>query len=257
MLFNYFGANKDTIISSYGGVPASDFASTTDGVSSVNIYSSDTILTQELDLAEGMLLDKMGNGLLHTFEFVENLRPLYDLASNTFTIPVQLPMKNELRVWKLAEGYDRGYCGTNPGSYSGYYSDGYYYSFENPELESFQITDLTPIAVTISGQNFSIDNYTYNKDDVVICEYRVDTSAINIQSLKSTVRDIVAGNMGSQLYSSAQPVWAQVEVYNTRANKALDSIDDYWMPGELKRMKWWRLPVKVKGGIYSTRILRG
>jgi hypothetical protein len=231
--FNFFGCTTDDIKQAFPGAVDKNFSSRTMGVSAVTIYDSTTMLNRQLDLATSKVTNKLNDNVLQTLKYVKGIKPVYDVDTGRFQIPTELPLKNDLRVFVLKEFYDRGCFQNYDASHVSFYSGGYFtgtnslFSFNNPSLDTFLITDLTPATVTMSGTtSFSIDDYVYNQDDTIVMNYRVDEANISLPSLAGVVRDIAAAEVGMSLYSTTSSQWSLVDKFMADAKAGLDMMDD-------------------------------
>jgi hypothetical protein len=164
-----------------------------------------------------------------------------------FEFPTELPYTSDLRVWVFNEDVQQTI--TSLGSYCNSVNA----DCGNLTLESLEESTAS---INISGSGFTIDNYTYNPDDRVYINYKPDIATLNIPSLAGIIRNIVCCTVGSNLYSKEDTEWKHITRFCEKATEQLATLDEYYLPPEFRKYKWFKRPVPVKGGITSIKIGR-
>ena len=246
--YNAFGCTVNDIVQAFNGATLSDF--TTNGV------SGSTIIANEMELAESIIVEKLSEKVLQVLSEMEIYKiPLNAISgSNKFTPDVP-SISGYTQLYQLPKvgvaGNQLGLCAYDS-SYSspcGVNSECNTYIFPQNlvQFTDYTITNET-ITFNLSGTNFaSYDYYIY---------YPVDASRLVSKDLKELVRNLVACKLGQQLFSSQDTIWTLVERYCLEATAKLALIDEYYIPAILKNKKYLNNWQKVRGGFSSIKIKR-
>jgi hypothetical protein len=232
--FNYFSCTSSDIINYYHGAEASDFATN-------SISGSDVILA-ELDYSEQLVLEALPLGFSTV---LQNGIP-YVLVADGYNLGMTGVTLSDLHsITKIDHtGTELPKIGGCGGSYS------------CGNLEALYEDTAT---VSISGSGIVTINPADSTKDYYAKVTFSDTTVFG--SLKRLVRDLTACRLGSQLYSrGSEDEWVAVKRACEDSATLLQQIKDdpYWMPYELKKLKFYpgTSPVKVKGGISTIRLGR-
>lgn len=232
--YNFFGCEYTDIVNAFKGAVVNDFG-------------GQAIIEAEMELAEAELTSQMSQKALKMLSTVE-YQEVPQISGSNYTL--NPPLLQDLFIYRVSR-YNPGLNNT-VAPINGLCEDGQCYN-PNKELGVNDLfTDYTVSGSTITfGPSFDQDRNTY------YVSYTVDTSTLDLPSLKVIIRDRVACVLGMQLYSRSEDTWGLVELYCKRSDKWMATIDDYWLPSEFKKNKYLNNPYTIRGGLYTIRVGRG
>lgn len=232
--YNYFGVTVDDIVEYYHGAEVTDFA--TNGI------SGSEVIINELEYAEETVLEALPQGFANT---LFNGIPYVQIIDGQSVSPSGATFSN----LKVMDNNDPlGLPSQTSLGCGGVICPG------NTNI----LSDSTE-TVSVSGGVIDITNYDPNKLYYATMTF---DSTVSFSGLKKLIRDIVACRLGSQLYSrGGEDEWVSVKRACEDSKEMLERLrsDPYWMPYELKKLKYFpgTSPIKVKGGISTIKVTRG
>lgn len=236
--YNYFGCEYTDIVNAFKGSVANDFG-------------GQTIIEAEMELAEAELIGQMSPKAIKMLEIVEYQEvPQIASISGSMQYTLNPALLQDLYIFQIDRynpvlnntvGYTFGNCSEKLGCSN----------YKRQLDASYLFSDYTVTGSTITfGPSFDQDRHTY------YVSYTIDTSNLELPSLKVMIRDRVSCVLGMQLYSRQDDTWSLVDLYCNRADKWMAMIDEHWLPSEYKKNKYLNNPFTLKGGITTITVGR-
>jgi len=217
------------IVSSFSQATSANFA-----VPPLDGY---VVINQEIDFQAARLESYLSKDSLALLEKVPGEIVTVDLSGN-FS-PSLYAVEGTVQAYIIYKGFNT--CGkplNSCGCAGPYYQDVNGFSTAN-----------------ISGQGnnvYSLLDPFDKQTQYLVLYYDVDSSQLTANSLKSILRDMVCGSLGSRLYPSGSDVWNIVKYYIENSDAMLKKLEAGYMPSDLKKIKL----INPIGGITSVRVTR-
>jgi len=237
--FNWFGLKYTDVVSAFKGAVADDFG-------------GQLIIEAEMDLAEAEFISFMSQKALHMLQVVEYQEvPQIASISGSMQYVAFPPILQDLYIY-VVDRYNPALNNTISTPFMGTCNQSNGCTNVKKELDSsYLFTDYTLSGSTITfGPSFDQDRHTY------YISYTIDTSTLDIPSIKGILRDRVACVMGMQLYSRGDDTWKLVDLYCSRSDKLMGLVDQHWLPSEYKKNKYLNNPFTIRGQLQTIKIGR-
>jgi hypothetical protein len=224
-----YNLTPDQIVSSFSQAISSDFA-----VGAMDGYA---VINQEIQFQYDRLNSYLSSDCLALLEKVPGEIVSVDLSGN-FT-PSLYAVEDTVQAYIIYKGYNTcgkplNSCGCGP-----IYND---------------IEGISSASISGQGNNvYSLLDSFDKQTQYLVLYYDVSESLISPNSLKSILRDMVCGSLGSRLYPSGSDTWSIVQYYLDSSNRMLEKLEQGYMPADLKKIKLLN-PV---GGIRTVKVTRG
>lgn len=234
MTFKYFGCTTQDVVNYYHGTEINDYATN-------SISGSDVILS-ELDYSEQQVLEALPQGFSSILQNGIPYVYVFDAQNLALSGVLLSDLKSTFKVDGTGGSSLNPFCGGN-GQCQG-------------NLDNLFDDTAT---VSVSGGIVSIVPVDSTKDYYAKMTFTED---VVFGSLKRLVRDLTACRLGSQLFSrGGEDEWKSVTRACEESSAMLEHIknDSYWMPYEIKKLRFFpgTSPVKLKGGLTTLRVGRG
>lgn len=224
-----YGLLPEQIVSSFSQAISSDFA-----VGAMDGYA---VINQEVQFQYDRLNSYLSSDCLALLEKVPGEIVTVDLSGN-FS-PSLYAVEGTVEAYIIYKGYNT--CGKALNSCGCINGLG--------DIDS-------PTTANISGLGNNsyllLDSFDKSEQYLVLY-YDVSDSLVAPNSLKSILRDMVCGSLGSRLYPSGTDTWSIVKYYLDSSNRMLEKLEQGYMPADLKKIKL----LNPTGGIRTVKVTRG
>lgn len=228
----YYGLTYEDIVNSFSQCISGDFA--------VGSVDGQTIIEKEMEFQDQKLRATLSEEVLRLMDRVSG-EVVMVTAANKFS-PTLYADSTTLRGYIVPKSYSP--C---PGV-----------SIEDTTTcwQSLQEQiSITAANITADGDNvYTLVDTFDSKTSKLVVYYDVDQTELVVNSLKSTLRDMVCYSLGSRLFPvGSSDVWSIVQYYGEEAKKWLEMYEKGAYPAEFKKMS---LVNKSIRGIGSLRLVR-
>lgn len=228
----HFGLTEAEVVSSFSQAVSADFA-----VSPLDGYQ---VIQQEIEFQYQKLLTSLPTEFLQLMDRVSGEVAIVDV-SGSFS-PTLYAQEGTLRGYIVDKGWSP--C---PGVSMEDLTTCWQYLGQQVAI--------TTAAITSNGNNsYTLAEAFDYKTKNLIIYYDVDSTLLEVPSLKSVLRSMVCCSLGSRIYPAADAdKWSIVTYYCDDASKWLDYYMKGGMPAEYKKIKL----LNKKSSITTIRMVRG
>jgi hypothetical protein len=198
----YYGLTANDIINCFSQSISADYAT--------NGFTGVEIIEEEISFQYEKLQSSLNSSVLSQLEKIDY--EIVDVdASYQFSATLS-PISGSVKAWRIEKT-------------------------EIPCYDCWDIDDIEPIT-QLDVNSFETVDKTWDRDIYrIVISYEVDQDNLNINSLKSILRHMVACAIGNKLFPAGNnDEWSIVKYHCEEANKWLEIIKN-WKPTELKKIK--------------------
>lgn len=211
MTYNNFGLTFNDIIEAFNGSVESDFAT--------NSKCGQQIIENEIELKEGELISSLSKSAMsYLNELPSHEVTLQDFSGSPGFYFDFVPNQDRSIYAKIVSK-----CANLPSECVSNCVDGE--------------------AITVAYDSVALkwyatfDSATVSSDQRIFVSYSVDQTALELPSLKSVLRDLVACSLGYQLFSAGNDSWGLVTHYCESAQKWMEKLEGGWIPPEFNSLR--------------------